>query len=98
LQDLIDKAREELPGYKNRTSIEGIGTLSEAKDLGNCLRRPKSANRQKTPCKFRIAPRSFTEERFEQDVRRCIPSRALSAVEQAPGVLLELFEAITYDH
>jgi hypothetical protein len=62
------------------------------------LAAPENARPPRKPRKFRIPPRSFTEERFEQDVRRCVPSHALSAIEQAPGVLLELFEAITYDH
>jgi hypothetical protein len=57
-----------------------------------------SAAFQKTQRKFSLARRSLTEERFEWAVRRCVPSHALSAIEQAPGVLLELFEAITYEH
>lgn len=61
---------------------------------------PENPRPPRKPRKFRIPPRSFTdtEERFEQAVRRCVPSYALSAIEQAPGVLLELFEAIIYDH
>ncbi len=57
-----------------------------------------SAAFQKTQRKFSLARRSLTAEGFERDVRRCVPNHALSAIEQAPGVLLKLFEAITYEH
>ena len=77
-----------------------ILTLSAAEGEGPMYlpAAPENPRPPRKPRKFRIAPRSITEERFEQAVRRCVPSHALSAVEQAPGVLLKLFEAITYEH